>query len=178
MVLLPRPKVHASTRHVPRQSSSITGIALEWIGSTIAFGTVVRKLNKVRSGVGFDLVPRHPELCPDVGERKQTAGPATLAIDMSFIRTIMTHAAAVYGIEVSAEEARLARVALSHLVATRRHEKRLVVIQDRKDPRNKQGNAQKVPLLNPTGYDAWRSCFSSGLWLEAMEGYSPITTNL
>jgi hypothetical protein len=46
---------------------------------------------------------------------KQGAGPATLAIDLSFIRTIMTHAVAVHGIEVSAEEARLARVALSHL---------------------------------------------------------------
>jgi hypothetical protein len=32
---------------------------------------------------------------------KQGAGPATLAIDMSFIRTIVTHAAAVHGIEVS-----------------------------------------------------------------------------
>lgn len=39
---------------------------------------------------------------------KQGAGPATLAIDLSFIRTIITHAAAVHGIEVSAEEARLA----------------------------------------------------------------------
>jgi hypothetical protein len=32
--------------------------------------------------------------------------------------------------------------------------KRLVVIQDRKDPRNKERNDQKVPLLNLTGYDA------------------------
>lgn len=46
---------------------------------------------------------------------KEGAGPATLAIDMSFIRTIITYAAAVHGIEVSAEEARLARVALKHL---------------------------------------------------------------
>ncbi|WP_315833547.1 hypothetical protein [Bradyrhizobium prioriisuperbiae] len=46
---------------------------------------------------------------------KEEAGPATLAIDMSFIRTIITHAAAVHGIEVSAEEALLARVALKHL---------------------------------------------------------------
>jgi hypothetical protein len=46
---------------------------------------------------------------------KEDAGPATLAIDLSFIRTMITHAAAVHGIEVSAEEARLARVALSHL---------------------------------------------------------------
>src|SRR6266581_9436811 len=46
---------------------------------------------------------------------KQGAGPATLAIDMSFIRTIVSHAAAVHGIEVSAEEVRLARIALKHL---------------------------------------------------------------
>jgi hypothetical protein len=39
---------------------------------------------------------------------KRGAGPATLAIDLSFIRTVVTHAAAVHGIEVSAEEARLA----------------------------------------------------------------------
>jgi len=43
---------------------------------------------------------------------KQGAGPATLAIDLSFVRRIITHAAAVHGVEVSAEEARLA---LSHL---------------------------------------------------------------
>jgi hypothetical protein len=30
---------------------------------------------------------------------KQGAAPATLAIDLSFIRTIITHAAAVHGIE-------------------------------------------------------------------------------
>jgi hypothetical protein len=35
---------------------------------------------------------------------KEGAGPATLAIELSFIRTIITHAAAVHGIEVSAEE--------------------------------------------------------------------------
>jgi hypothetical protein len=46
---------------------------------------------------------------------KQGAGPATLAIDLSFVRTIISHAAAVHGIEVSAEEARLARIALTHL---------------------------------------------------------------
>jgi hypothetical protein len=46
---------------------------------------------------------------------KQGAGPATLAIDFAFIRTVATHAAAVHGIEVSAEEVRLARFALTHL---------------------------------------------------------------
>jgi integrase len=33
--------------------------------------------------------------------------------------------------------------------------KRLLIIRDRKDPRAKAGNDQKVPLLNLTGYDAW-----------------------
>ncbi|WP_299918168.1 site-specific integrase [uncultured Roseobacter sp.] len=33
--------------------------------------------------------------------------------------------------------------------------KRIVVVKDRKDPRAKDGNDQKVPLLNLTGYDAW-----------------------
>jgi hypothetical protein len=40
---------------------------------------------------------------------KQGAGPATLAIDLSFIRTIVSHAAAVHGAEVSAEEVRRRR---------------------------------------------------------------------
>ncbi|MCP3398989.1 site-specific integrase [Bradyrhizobium sp. CCGB20] len=142
---------------------------------------------------------------------KEGAGPATLAIDMSFIRTVATHAAAVHGIEVSAEEVRLARAALKHLglvgksderdrrptqdeldelimyfesnyrqvipmgrivryavATTMRQEeicrpgwpdvdmnKRILLIRDRKDPREKEGNDQKVPLLNLTGYDAW-----------------------
>ncbi len=45
----------------------------------------------------------------------QGVGPATLAIDFSFIRTIPTHAAAVHGIEVSVESVQLARAALKHL---------------------------------------------------------------
>jgi len=30
-----------------------------------------------------------------------------------------------------------------------------VIVRDRKDPRQKQGNDQRVPLINLTGYDAW-----------------------
>ena len=33
--------------------------------------------------------------------------------------------------------------------------KRILLIRDRKDPREKDGNAQQVPLLNLPGYDAW-----------------------
>ncbi len=35
-------------------------------------------------------------------------------------------------------------------------QKRIVVVRDRKDPRRKDGNHQKVPLLNLTGFDAWQ----------------------
>lgn len=34
--------------------------------------------------------------------------------------------------------------------------KRVVVVQNRKDPRRKDGNDQRVPLLNLTGFDAWQ----------------------
>jgi integrase len=33
---------------------------------------------------------------------------------------------------------------------------RTVIIRDRKDPRTKSGNHQRVPLLNATGIDAWQ----------------------
>jgi hypothetical protein len=46
---------------------------------------------------------------------KDGAGPATLAVDISFIGTILTDAAAVHGIAVDAEAVRLARVALRRL---------------------------------------------------------------
>jgi integrase len=32
---------------------------------------------------------------------------------------------------------------------------RTVMVRDRKDPRDKTGNDQKVPLLDATGFDAW-----------------------
>ncbi len=149
----------------------------------------------------------------DYGKKraKQGAGPATLAIDVSFIGTLLTHAAAVHGIAVSPEEVKLARVALKRLdligdpqerdrrstqnelddlvkyfdekprqlipvgrligfavaTAIRQEEickfewsdvdiqRRLVTVRNRKDPRRKDGNHQRVPMLSLTGYDAW-----------------------
>jgi integrase len=139
------------------------------------------------------------------------AGPATLAVDFSFLHTVITHAAAVHGTPVSAEQVKLARKALARLglvgkpqerdrrpsqdeldhltayldgnprqsipmgrivrfaVATAMradeicrirwddldHKKMTVLVRDRKDPRNKAGNHQSVPLLSATDYDAW-----------------------
>jgi integrase len=141
---------------------------------------------------------------------KEGAGPATLAIDLSFIGTILTHAAALHGLQANTEAVRLARVALRRMGAVGRGQERdrrptedeletlfarfnsnrgtalplativkfaiatamrldeivriewkdldartrTILVSDRKDPRNKDGNDQRVPLLDVTGYDA------------------------
>jgi integrase len=46
---------------------------------------------------------------------KEGAGPVTIGIDVSFIGTVLEHGAAVHGINVSLDQVRLARVALSRL---------------------------------------------------------------
>jgi len=46
---------------------------------------------------------------------KEGAGPATLAADISYIHTVLTHAAAVHGVKISTEQVNLARVALRRL---------------------------------------------------------------
>jgi integrase len=46
---------------------------------------------------------------------KSGAGPATLSVDLSFIGTLLSHAAAVHGVDVSTEEVKLARIALKRL---------------------------------------------------------------
>lgn len=142
---------------------------------------------------------------------KEGAGPATLAVDISFIGTVMTHAAAVHGLQVNTEAVKLARTALSRLglvgaskerdrrptqgelerlfahfdanprntipmtrivkfaIATAMRideifriewktldeRTRTVLVPNRKDPRKKDGNDQRVPLLAVTGFDAW-----------------------
>lgn len=35
------------------------------------------------------------------------------------------------------------------------HRHKMLLIRDRKDPRNKRGNHQNIPLLDVSGYDAW-----------------------
>jgi integrase len=138
------------------------------------------------------------------------AGPVTLGQDIGAIKLIISHAAAVHGVEVSVEPVNLARIALRSLgligkgnerdrrpteeelkalygyfdsnprqiipmsriikfaiaSAMRQEEicrvtwddldlqKKLLLIRDRKDPREKKGNNQRIPLLNVSGYDA------------------------
>ncbi len=143
---------------------------------------------------------------------KAGAGPATLAIDISFIGTVLTHAAALHGLQVNSDAVRLARVALRRMGAIGRGQERdrrptedelktlftefdantrntmpmtaitqfaiatamrldeivriewrhldpktrTILVENRKDPRNKDGNDQRVPLLAATGYDAYQ----------------------
>jgi integrase len=142
---------------------------------------------------------------------KAGAGPATLAIDISFIGTVLTHAAALHGLQVNTEAVRLARVALRRMGAIGRGQERdrrptedelkklfadfdantrntmpmtaitkfaiatamrldeivriewrhldprtrTILVENRKDPRNKDGNDQRVPLLAAAGYDGY-----------------------
>ena len=137
---------------------------------------------------------------------REGAGPATVSADLSYVKTIIAHAAAVHGIAVSVEPVALARIALkrlglvgkaksrdrrptqdeldrifAHLEGKPRHTipvariarfaiatamrqdeisrlrwrdvnaaTKTALIRDRKDPREKSGNHQKVPLLGTT----------------------------
>ncbi len=142
---------------------------------------------------------------------KDGISPSTLGSELSYIGTILTHAAAVHGLNVSIEPVQLARKALNRLglvghsqerdrrptqdeldaliayvdsnprqtipvgriikfaVATAMRQEEICMIarkdvcartrtqlvRNRKDPRKKEGNHQKVPLLDINGYDAW-----------------------
>lgn len=142
---------------------------------------------------------------------EQGAGPVTLGIDIGTIKLVMSHAAAVHGLQVRVDQVDLARIALKRLglvgkgrerdrrptqdeldrltaffddnprqvtplgriirfaVATAMRQDeimrvtwrdvdprgRMLMIRDRKDPREKRGNDQRIPLFAATGYDAW-----------------------
>jgi integrase len=141
---------------------------------------------------------------------REDAGPVTIGIDLGYIKTILSHAAAVHGVILSVEPVLLARIALARLglvgkgnerdrrptqdeldrlvtafeknrfqkipvgriirfavaTAMRQDEisrigwadfdpqKKMLLMRDRKDPRRKSGNNQRIPLLDVTGYDA------------------------
>ena len=55
---------------------------------------------------------------------KEGAGPVTIGIDISFVGTVLEHAAAVHGIAVPTEQVRLARVALNRLGLIARSQER------------------------------------------------------
>lgn len=141
---------------------------------------------------------------------KRGAGPMTLGQEIGAIKLVISHAAAVHGIDVSAEPILLARIALKRLgligksrerdrrptedelnrlfahfdgnerqiipmsriikfaIATAMRQEeicrvkwtdlnlhtKMLTIRDRKDPREKNGNDQRIPLLAISGYNA------------------------
>lgn len=154
------------------------------------------------------------------------AGPVTLGMDLGYMKTILSHAAAVHGVTVSTESIDLTRIALARLglvgkgnerdrrptqdeldriiavfeanvrqqipvgriirfaVATAMRQDeiarvewrdfdrngRMLLIRDRKDPRKKKGNDQRIPLLDVSGYDASKIIEEQGRFLNVREG--------
>jgi integrase len=154
------------------------------------------------------------------------AGHVTVGMDLGYIKTILTHAAAIHGIAISVEPLDLARVALARLglvgkgderdrrptqdeldriisafesnqrqqipvdrivrfaVATAMRQaeivrvewrdwdasNRMLLIRDRKDPRKKKGNDQRIPLPDVTGYDATKIIEEQGRYSNSREG--------
>jgi len=157
---------------------------------------------------------------------KEGAGPVTLSMDFGYIKTVLSHAAAVHGVTISTEPLDLARIALKRLsligkgnerdrrptqdeldritaaldenprqiipvgrivrfaVATAMRqeeicrvewrdfnpETRMLLIRDRKDPRKKAGNNQRIPLLDVSGYDACKIIEEQGRFSNTREG--------
>ena len=171
-------------------------------------------LNKLKQDIGHIRINQiDRETIVDFGRHRsiEGAGPSTIGMDISYLKTILLHAKAVHGVHTPAEEVQLARVALNRLgligksrerdrrptqeeldklfaffdantrylapmsriirfaiaTAMRQSEicsfewddvdmrRRIVTVRDRKDPRQKDGNHQKVPLVDLTGYDGW-----------------------
>jgi integrase len=52
----------------------------------------------------------------------------------------------------------------------RHKDARMLLIRDRKDPRNKDGNNQRIPLLDVSGYDACKIIEEQGRFSNAREG--------
>ncbi|WP_316195200.1 tyrosine-type recombinase/integrase [Bradyrhizobium sp. SZCCHNRI3052] len=154
------------------------------------------------------------------------AGPVTVGIDLGYIKTILSHAAAVHGIIVSTEPLDHARIALRRLglvgkgdernrrptqdeldriisafesnnrqqipvgrvirfaiaTAMRQDEiarvewrdfdadNRMLLIRNRKYPRRKNGNDQRIPLLDVSGYDACKILEEQGRFSNSREG--------
>ena len=55
--------------------------------------------------------------------------------------------------------------------------KRLVTVRDRKDPRNKSGNHQCMPLLNLTGFDAWQLLLEQKILTNVLGRCFPYNSN-
>jgi hypothetical protein len=111
---------HSKSHERPRIFSDLIALHLDDLAEV---GKPVRRsksmvLKALKTSLGrVNLKDITREKLIEYGRKRaaQGAGPATLAIDFSFIRAILLHAAAVHGIDVSIESVQLARAALKHL---------------------------------------------------------------
>lgn len=211
-------EIDPATRRVSRKETFASLIDLH-IEDLQSVGKPLRRskhhvLERLRTEIGATALAnltRERLILYGRARAKAGAGPATLAVDISFIGTILTHASAVHGVAVNVQAVQLARVALRQLGligapmsrdrrvsedelaalfahfdsnlratipmtrivqfaiatamrideifriqwATLDAQTRTILVPDRKDPRRKDGNHQRVPLLAATGYDAW-----------------------
>ena len=114
------PIVRSRPHEQPRIFSDLIALHLDDLAQV---GKPVRRsksmvLKTLKTSLGArETQGHHPRKTDRVWKERaaQGAGPATLAIDFSFIRAILLHAAAVHGINVSIESVQLARAALKHL---------------------------------------------------------------
>lgn len=75
----------------------------------------LRKLKEHLGKSAFNKLHREKLIEYGRFRAKEGAGPVTLGAELSYINTVITHAAAVHGIAVSKEQVDLARVALRRL---------------------------------------------------------------
>jgi len=78
-------------------------------------GYALKKLKVELGKTTFDGLDREQLITYGRKRAKEGAGPVTLGAELSYINTVITHAAAVHGITVSKEQVDLARVALRRL---------------------------------------------------------------
>lgn len=77
-------------------------------------------LNKLKQDIGHTRINQiDRETIVEFGRMRaaEGAGPATIAMDISYLKTIMLHAKAVHGVHTPVEEVKLARIALNRLSA-------------------------------------------------------------
>jgi integrase len=85
------------------------------------------------------------------------AGPVTVGIDLGYIKTILSTAM---------RQDEIARVEWRDFDAGGR----MLLIRNRKDPRKKNGNDQRIPLLDVSGYDACKIIEEQGRFSNIREG--------
>ena len=120
---VPKPTSPSQTRVNPAHAGTLGHLIDLHLGDRLELRRGIGRskeatLFRIREDIGDTRLDRitHEFLIEFAKRRsKDGAGPVTISIDISFIGTVMEHAAAVHGIRVPSEQVRLARIALNRL---------------------------------------------------------------